>query len=393
MYSDSFVLQLNLLAIMVLITIVCSLLFRRNNVTANSLLACIVLYPALSIAMNVIFIIFRKHELLFLAPLNIGVNLTFGPVLLCYLGLIQGKSVKQALRNFWHFFPTLIVLLSAIYYSLIPESEKILSMNKLLAGDEDFINIINLLLLIHVGIYLYTAWNRVTLYEQTAADLGIYESKISTKWQRSFLICIIVVNVLLLLAFALPILITGKAHIYSDLIAVPVVALIMYVFMIYKGFSYHVIFNKSAYETFANAVAPLNQFIEEVEMLEKPQKKTRLRSEFGDEINQKLEQLFDVQKIYTKPGLKLHDVATLLDMSPAVLSSFINTHLNITFFEMVNQYRVEEAKRLLILKDYQHYKIEYIGEISGFNSRASFFSVFKKHLGKTPQAFKDEHSQ
>lgn len=387
MHSNTFLLQLNLIAIVVLLTIVCSLLIRKSNVMANKLLAILVLYAPLSIALNVTFIIFRQHQLFFLAPLNIGINLTFGPALLAYIYLIQGKELKPVVQNIWHFVPSVLVLLSATYYLLIPAKEKLRLLGELLAGKENYINALNLFLLIHIGCYLYVAWKKVIQYKHTATDLGITETEISVKWQMAFLRCIITINLLLLMAYATPILVTGEAHIYSDLIAAPVVAIGMYVFMIYKGLSYHVIFNKAAYQTFADAALPVNHFIAEVEQLEKPRKQTK----FSTEIDEKLQQLFYNQKIHTKPSLKLHDTALLLDMSPAVLSAFINTNLNMTFFEMVNKYRVEEAKQLLIKPDYSAYKIEYIGEMSGFNSRASFFSVFKKHAGKTPLAYRDQH--
>lgn len=353
-------------------------------------LALLVFYVPLSIALNIVFLLFHQHRLLFLAPLNIGINLTFGPVLLCYIYLIQGKSIIITItRNVWHFVPSVIVLFSSTYYLLIPEQEQMRLLNQVIAGKEDFINGINLFLLLHIGFYLTIAWKKVAYYKHTATDLGVNETAVSVKWQRAFLSCIIVANILLLLAYAGPMLVTGEAHVYSDLIAAPVVAIGMYVFMIYKGLSYHVIYNKAEYKVFAEAVAPLNHFMEEVELLEKPQRQPK----YGDDMHEKLEQLFMSQKIHTQPGLKLHDVAVLLRVSPAVLSAFINTHLKMTFFEMVNKYRVQEARQLLISPDYTSYKVEYIGELSGFNSRASFFSVFKKHVGKTPQVFKEEHAQ
>src|SRR5690606_23439134 len=95
------------------------------------------------------------------------------------------------------------------------------------------------------------------------------------------------------------------------------------------------------------------------------------------QLQLQLEQLFDIEKIHTITGLKLSDVAERLNVRPSVLSTLINTHLKTSFFEMVNNYRVKEAKQLLLHQDYQQYKIAYIAELSGFNSRASFFRVFK----------------
>lgn len=390
---DSFILQLNLLAVIVLLTIVCSLMFRKNNAKANIFLGILVLYPVSTIIHNVISIFLGKPELLFLNPINGGINFTFGLVLLVYLSLIQGKPIKSALNSFWHFVPAVLTFFSAIYYFFIPYSEKVVVMDKVQTGEEFFFNAMSLLLLVHLCYYLYIGWKRVSLYKEKAMDLGMYEAETSVKWQREFLLCLLSLNGFLFLAYLVPIFIIGKSHIYLDLIAVPAASLLMYAFMIYKGLSYHVIFNKPEYRAFAESVAPLNDFIEEVGLLEK----SPILYDDGfnnDKVNlkSKLEELFNIEKIHTKPGLKLFDVAEILNVRPIVLSTFINNYMKMTFFEMVNRYRVEEAKQMLIDERYERYKIEYIGEMSGFNSRASFFRVFKKHIGKTPQDFRERYS-
>lgn len=388
--SESTVLQINLLAIIVLLTIIFSLLFRKNNVKANVFLAILVIYPVSTIVHNVISIFLGKPEFLFLNSINGAINFTFGPVLLAYLSLIQGKSVRLAVNSVWHFVPSIFTFFSAGYYIIIPYHKKKLVLDKVQAGEEPIFNTISILLLLHFFYYLYVGWKRVSLYKEKSRDLGIHEIERSVKWQREFLQCLLSLNIFLLLAYILPILITGKAHIYLDLIAVPVASFLMYGFMVYKGLSYHVIFNKPAYKAFAESAAPLNDYIEEIQILERIQKKYGDGSK-EDSLGTRLDELFKIEKIHTKAGLKLYDVAELLNIRPAVLSTFINTHLNLTFFEMVNRYRIEEAKQMLLHSDYQHYKIEYIGEISGFNSRASFFRVFKKHLGKTPQDFREDY--
>lgn len=389
--SDTFILQLNLLAAIALVTIAFALFFKKENVKANIFLGLLLIYPSVSIIINIIFIVFQQYRLLFLAPVNISLNLTFGPVLLSYLYFMQGSYKKRRNIGVIHFIPAVIVFASSLYYLVISETEQYLQFNTLMQGENMYINVINVFLLLHICVYLYTGWQKVKIYERSFSDLGIPVTENSVKWQKALLNYIILANTLLLLAFALPIVFTGKGHIYSDLLATPIAAFIIYIFLIYKGLSYHVIYNRTEYNRFVDAVAPVNHFMEEVEMLEKPDKQSKYTTEFNNEISQKLEQLFHIEKIHTKQGLKLYEVAKLLNMSPAILSTFINKTLKMTFFEMVNHYRVEEAKQMLVHKDCQHYKIEYIGEMSGFNSRTSFFSVFKKYLGKTPQVFKEEY--
>jgi AraC-like DNA-binding protein len=277
------------------------------------------------------------------------------------------------------------VFASAIYYMLIPESEKAAQLADILAGENMYINLINLFLLLHICGYLYVAWKQVLRYARGAAELDMDNVAKSVNWQKSLLGCICAVNVALLLAFAVPVIITGSAHIYSDLIATPVAALLIYVFMMYKGLSYHVIYNRVEYDAFARAAEPLNNFVAEVNSSQPLYKEEMITDKKAE-----LLRLFEEKKIFTTGSLKLHDVAEMLEISPAALSYIINKQLHMTFFEMVNKYRVEEAKQLFVCPDHQHYKIESIGKLSGFNSKASFYAVFKKLTGKTPQVFREE---
>lgn len=386
-HSNIFILQLNLLATVVLLSIAAVLFFRRNNVKANIFLGLLLLYPATTILTNIAFIIFRQHQFLFLGPVSIGFNLTFGPVLLTYLHFMQGKEGKAPIRSIAHFVPAFLVFASAVYYIAIPEKEQIALLNEVLSGESVYINLINLFLLLHVCVYLVAAWRDVKRYSKGAAELEIPDVENAIKWQKSLLACIITINISLLLAFALPVILTGSAHIYSDLIAAPACALLIYGFMIHKGSAYHVIYNQVDYRAFTQLAEPVNSFVAEQENVGS---QPVYKEEFIAEQKTKLLRLFDEEKIFTKPGLKLHDVAAMLDISPASLSFIINKQLKMTFFEMMNQYRVAEAQRLFASPEHQHYKIESIGQMSGFNSKASFFSVFKKLTGTTPQAFKEE---
>ena len=52
--------------------------------------------------------------------------------------------------------------------------------------------------------------------------------------------------------------------------------------------------------------------------------------------------------------------------------------------------RVEQSKKILIDPKYANYTISSIGLESGFNSKSTFYTVFKKHTGITPLAYKDK---
>ncbi len=100
----------------------------------------------------------------------------------------------------------------------------------------------------------------------------------------------------------------------------------------------------------------------------------------------KLEQLMKNEKPFLRPDFSLPDLAHQLNISVHSLSQAINDGLRKSFFEMLAEYRVEEAKRFLI--EQPNIKIEEIAEQVGYNSKSSFNTAFKKITGKTPSEFR-----
>jgi AraC-like DNA-binding protein len=66
----------------------------------------------------------------------------------------------------------------------------------------------------------------------------------------------------------------------------------------------------------------------------------------------------------------------------------INEKLNVSFFELIASYRVEEAKRILSGDNRNKITVEEISEIVGYNSKTAFNNAFKKMTGKTPSEFR-----
>jgi AraC-like DNA-binding protein len=85
--------------------------------------------------------------------------------------------------------------------------------------------------------------------------------------------------------------------------------------------------------------------------------------------------------------LTLPELAQKLNISPCHLSQIINESFHQHFTDFVNKYRIEESKTLL-KKNEQRWNISEIALESGFNSKSTFNSAFKKHTGITPKEFK-----
>lgn len=111
--------------------------------------------------------------------------------------------------------------------------------------------------------------------------------------------------------------------------------------------------------------------------------------ELSDEITQFLEQT----KLYLRPDLTLALLAVEMQQPQRSLSRAINLGLKCNFFTLINQLRVEEAKRRLLELDASGYSIDSIFSECGFSSRSSFFMVFKRIAGVSPAVWLSKQKQ
>jgi AraC-like DNA-binding protein len=103
-------------------------------------------------------------------------------------------------------------------------------------------------------------------------------------------------------------------------------------------------------------------------------------------------QLFEEKKIYTNHQLSINSLASELNTNRTYLSQIIKDHFKTGFSEMLNNYRVGEARRLLADKEYSQFTVDHIGTLAGFSSRANFYAVFKQYTGVTPSYFQKSAS-
>lgn len=107
-----------------------------------------------------------------------------------------------------------------------------------------------------------------------------------------------------------------------------------------------------------------------------------------DTIKSKLLDYFKSEKPYLNPDLSMQMLSDVLHVPKHQLTEVLNTDIGKNFFQFVNEYRVEAVKRFLERKK-QPWSVEAIGYECGFNSKSTFFTVFKSFTGKTPIQYRD----
>lgn len=111
----------------------------------------------------------------------------------------------------------------------------------------------------------------------------------------------------------------------------------------------------------------------------------------ASELKEKLRQIMEQNKPFLKSDLKLSELADLLSVPAYQLSQLINEEFFVNFYDFVNKYRIEEAKKLLV-EDANDFKILAVAFEVGFSSKATFNRAFKKFTDHTPTEFKSKFS-
>lgn len=106
-----------------------------------------------------------------------------------------------------------------------------------------------------------------------------------------------------------------------------------------------------------------------------------------------LQDLIQKEAPFLKPNLGLRELALMLGLHPNKLSELLNDKIGKNFSEFINYYRVERFKKLAILPKNSHLSLLGITYESGFNSKTSFNTFFKKETGMTPKAYLKQQSE
>ncbi len=111
------------------------------------------------------------------------------------------------------------------------------------------------------------------------------------------------------------------------------------------------------------------------------------------EIKRSLVQYMEEVKPYLESELKISDLAEQVEIPAHHISQTINQEFGTNFFEFINEYRIESAKRMLENEKFDYFKILAVAIENGFNNKASFNRVFKKYTGVTPSEYRQKRHE
>ncbi len=363
----------------------------KSDRSVNRFLSLYILTLTVPIILPLVQYLFSWQVITFLEPF-----MTLIPVFL-YLYICSFKEAitwKKAWPHFILFF-VCIALAFEVYIELgskFPASEKI---------PEDVKK--NLLLLLPFSIrlvqriiYYFLSRRALHIYQRSIVHLFSDTSQINLNWIKwlinGFLFLIIVAIAAYLVMLRYPQYID-----WCVLICGVIVALYMYM-ATFKGMTQttlwqiHPHITKETIATEINKVAQLQlQNTDDKKTLSI--QKTRTADDKLNQIVERILAMMENEKLYQEPDLTLQNLAHKLQFPSYQVSQAINDGMKKNFYDLVNGYRVEEAKRLLLNPKNKNYTILSVGFEAGFNSKTTFNTVFKKFTGLTPTDYREVQSK
>jgi AraC-like DNA-binding protein len=121
-------------------------------------------------------------------------------------------------------------------------------------------------------------------------------------------------------------------------------------------------------------------------------KAMRLDPALVDKTINSLHSAMEKDKLYLNPALTVATVADHTGVPTKNISAILNQHLQKSFNEFVNEYRVNAIRQRLLNGETRKFTIAGLAYEAGFNSLPTFQRAFKSVTGQTPSEFLAEKS-
>lgn len=113
---------------------------------------------------------------------------------------------------------------------------------------------------------------------------------------------------------------------------------------------------------------------------------------FKEEHIRRITRIMEQDELYLDPDVTVESLAKRVSLPERTVSRILNQHFGKNFFEFINHYRVEKAKRLLTDPENQDWTILRVLSEAGFTSKSTFNAIFKKQVGQTPSQYRNQHT-
>ncbi len=110
-----------------------------------------------------------------------------------------------------------------------------------------------------------------------------------------------------------------------------------------------------------------------------------------ESIDRKIHEYFYLNENFKDPEISLSSCSKALNITKDELIDYLTLTKRGMFKDFVNKLRTEEVKKLILNDHHQKYDLVGVASQCGFNSKSTFFRVFKNIEGITPREYQKKH--
>ncbi|MEN8228623.1 MAG: helix-turn-helix transcriptional regulator [Bacteroidota bacterium] len=345
---------------------------KKPRMLANRVLAAWLL-----IICTEMVIVLINDTLIELYPIKI-LPYTYGPLLLLYARWMTTEKPQFDLRYLWHFSPFFIFLIASLLFI----DERVMSGTDGFLVTDRFISfriVYAITFFVSITAYSVATFVEINRHQKRLKQLVSYSSgKITLQWLLGLSITFYTGYVLMFIFGGIDIMMDFMPF---DPYELSFIGLTILTFL-FGVFGFH---QPSIFE---EMVRPTEEKISVSAASEtkKYQRSGLKQKDVAHYIN-----LIQDHMIKSRPfldrELSIFDLSDQLKIPRHFLSEVINEHMGKNFYNLVNDYRVEEVKRCLKDPQFKHLTILAIAYDSGFNAKSSFNTIFKEKTGMTPSEY------
>jgi len=294
-------------------------------------------------------------------------NFLFGPLLYFYFKRIT-QQYRFKKRDLLHLIPTVLMIIYLIPQYALSKEEKLDILLDRASGFTSenavsFIVVVSLKIVVYI---IYALLIRKLYLKGKPKNLQNVES---ARWQRN----IYRIYFLYIIFYSLYGFLALNNLTFSIFFHLQVI--FMALMVLYVGYSANV-----QPSVFSGVYSFSNPLFFKYE-------KSGLTESLSKELMQNLINLFDSEKIYKENDINLEMVAQRLNTTRHNASQVINEHFKMNFHELVNKYRIKEAKSILNQDSKKNLNIIDVAYEVGYNNKVTFNKAFKKDTSLTPSEY------
>ncbi len=358
---------LNIVTLCVTVLFIFQIYFLKKGNKSNTFFSVYLINIAIILSFFLVLDLDYEMVAYALIPFLLLAVLSIGPMLWIYVKLVTGDGLKQLKKHLY--LPIGFGLISFVLISIdFILSDEITSLHLRLTVLYITITGITGIFILQNGYYSYLSLKLYKKHLKKLGDTFSYTEKVNLNWLK-------------LLIYGYFFLIIGLvvSNITDDSISYFMFYIILLTYVIFSG--NNALKQNPVFENLKVENNPIASISEET------------NTELFKELKNKLLTTMDEEKIFLDSSLTIHSLANKLNSNNKYVSQLINNDFNKNFVMFINEYRIQEAKKLLLNEVNKNITIESIGYESGFKSKTAFNRVFKQLTSQTPTEFIQLHKQ